>query len=76
MVVKVMDSWLAFYEFEPSAAEDTQCRGGRCTLNLLRSKHPTIGVMGKLGERVPDQVSSSSLDLGSKLRGSSPVTLV
>ncbi|GFV33040.1 hypothetical protein TNCV_3364921 [Trichonephila clavipes] len=48
LVVKVMESWLACYEFKPSTVEDPP------------------------GNRVPAQVSSSSLDHGSKLRGPSP----
>ncbi|GFV06499.1 hypothetical protein TNCV_2948221 [Trichonephila clavipes] len=40
--------------------------GGRCTLNLSKLKRPPVGVVYKLGERMPAQVLSSSLDHGSK----------
>ncbi|GFV38215.1 hypothetical protein TNCV_4792011 [Trichonephila clavipes] len=46
--------------------------GQRCTLNL---ELPPVGVVC-LGEGVPAQVSSTSLDHGSKLRGPSPKALV
>ncbi|GFW07360.1 hypothetical protein TNCV_865321 [Trichonephila clavipes] len=52
-------------EFEPSAAEDLPCRKGRCTLNRSRLKCPPVGVAWKLKEG-----RASSLDPGSKLRGS------
>ncbi|GFX03673.1 hypothetical protein TNCV_2112451 [Trichonephila clavipes] len=39
-------------------------------------KRPPVGVVWWLGEGVPDQESSSSLDHGSKLRGPSPKALV
>ncbi|GFV76901.1 transposable element Tcb2 transposase [Trichonephila clavipes] len=53
------------------------CRGGRCTLNtrMSRLKRPPVGVM-KLGEWVPAQVSSSSLDHSLKLRGPLPIANV
>ncbi|GFX36348.1 hypothetical protein TNCV_4932611 [Trichonephila clavipes] len=51
------------------------CRGGRCSSNLSRIKHPPYGVVVSL-ERVPAWVSSSSLDHGSKLRDPSPIALV
>ncbi|GFX08638.1 hypothetical protein TNCV_4171371 [Trichonephila clavipes] len=70
-----MDSWPACNEFAPSPTDGLLRRGGRCTLNLLRLKHPPVGTMRKLGEVVPAQVPSSSLDHGSKLRDSSPKAL-
>ncbi|GFX93922.1 hypothetical protein TNCV_3412851 [Trichonephila clavipes] len=54
--------------YNTSFAPDTQG-----ALNQ-RLKHPPVGVVWKLGEGVPSQVSSSSLDYGSKLRGLSPTT--
>ncbi|GFU66953.1 hypothetical protein TNCV_4296051 [Trichonephila clavipes] len=45
LVVEVTDLWLESHEFEPSSAEDPPCRGGRCTLNLSRLKHPPAGVV-------------------------------
>ncbi|GFX14865.1 histone-lysine N-methyltransferase SETMAR [Trichonephila clavipes] len=43
-------------------------RRERCALNLFRLKRPPVGVMGKLGEAVTAQVSSSTFDHGSKFR--------
>ncbi|GFY35810.1 uncharacterized protein TNCV_4841871 [Trichonephila clavipes] len=52
--------------------------GERCTLNLWRGQTSSrwCGGVEQLGEGVPAQVSSSSLDHGSKLRGPSPKALV
>ncbi|GFV00036.1 uncharacterized protein TNCV_4057091 [Trichonephila clavipes] len=50
--------------------------GQRCTLNLSRAEMSSRGVVWWLGEGVPAQVSSTSLDHGSKLRGPSPKALV
>ncbi|GFT55248.1 uncharacterized protein TNCV_4611251 [Trichonephila clavipes] len=53
------------------------CRvGQRCTLNLSRAETSSrwCGVVVRRG--VPAQVSSTSLDHGSKLRGPSPKALV
>ncbi|GFV23487.1 hypothetical protein TNCV_4781981 [Trichonephila clavipes] len=52
------------HRFETSATEDPPYRGRGCT----RLKRPTVGVVGKLGEVVPSQVSSSPLDHGSKYK--------
>ncbi|GFU98041.1 hypothetical protein TNCV_233161 [Trichonephila clavipes] len=50
--------------------------GGHCSSNLSELKRPPVGVMRKLGDVcVPAQVSSSSLDHGSKLRAPSPKAL-
>ncbi|GFT70936.1 uncharacterized protein TNCV_694701 [Trichonephila clavipes] len=50
--------------------------GQRCTLNLSRAETSSrwCGVVVRRG--VPAQVSSTSLDHGSKLRGPSPKALV
>ncbi|GFW27507.1 neural-cadherin [Trichonephila clavipes] len=48
--------------------------GERCTLNLSRAERPSVGVVVR--RWVPAQVSSTSLDHGSKLRGPSPKALV
>ncbi|GFY27666.1 hypothetical protein TNCV_911171 [Trichonephila clavipes] len=69
LVIKATDSKLAYHEFELSADEVPPCRGGRKTFNMSRLKRPPIGVVWKLGEGVPAQVSSSSLLHGSKFRG-------
>ncbi|GFU40567.1 hypothetical protein TNCV_3229671 [Trichonephila clavipes] len=75
-MVKATDSWLECHEFETCAAEDPPCRGGRCKLNLLRLKLHPVGVVWKLGEGVPTQVSSSFLDHGSEFRGSLRIAIV
>ncbi|GFV68048.1 uncharacterized protein TNCV_1873301 [Trichonephila clavipes] len=49
--------------------------GQRCTLNLSRAEMSSLWC-GSWGEGVPAQVSSMSLDHGSKLRGPSPKALV
>ncbi|GFV38091.1 hypothetical protein TNCV_4204011 [Trichonephila clavipes] len=49
-VVKVIDSWQACHEFEPSVAFDPPRRRGRSTLNMSRLKRPPVGVVWKLGE--------------------------
>ncbi|GFT60891.1 hypothetical protein TNCV_3616121 [Trichonephila clavipes] len=74
-MVTVTGSWPSCHEFETGAAEDPLYRGGRCKLNLLRLKRLLVGVVWKLGEKVPDQMSSTSLNHGSKLRASSPKSL-
>ncbi|GFS54181.1 hypothetical protein TNCV_2527181 [Trichonephila clavipes] len=66
-MVKVTDSRLGYHEFEPSAAEDPSCAGGSCTLKLSSLDRPPVGGMRKLGKMMTTQVSSSSLDHGSKL---------
>ncbi|GFV57102.1 hypothetical protein TNCV_3530511 [Trichonephila clavipes] len=48
--------------------QDPPYRGGRCTLNMSRLKHPPVVVVSKLGGGVPAQELSLSLDRGSKLR--------
>ncbi|GFT90752.1 hypothetical protein TNCV_2777391 [Trichonephila clavipes] len=45
-------------------------------LNLSRLQRPPVRVVWKLGEGVPAQALSSSLDHGSKLRGPSPIALM
>ncbi|GFX41472.1 hypothetical protein TNCV_3490121 [Trichonephila clavipes] len=75
LVIKVTDLWPACHEIEPSTPEDPPCKEGRCTLNMLRLKHPPVGVVWKLGEEVPAQVSSLSLDHDPNLRGMSPKVL-
>ncbi|GFX64789.1 hypothetical protein TNCV_4682641 [Trichonephila clavipes] len=74
LVVKVTYSWLAYHEFEPSTAEILSCRGAM-NVKSESSKRPLIGVVVRRWE-VQAQVSSSSLDYGSKLRGPSPKALV
>ncbi|GFU00825.1 transducin-like enhancer protein 3-A [Trichonephila clavipes] len=62
LVVKVMDSLPACHEFEPSTTKDPSCRGAI----HVKSFESSNGEVGKLGEGAPVQVSSSSLDHGSK----------
>ncbi|GFY27403.1 transposable element Tcb2 transposase [Trichonephila clavipes] len=45
LVTKTTNSLLACPEFEPSAAEDPPCRGAHFSLNMLRIKCLTVGVM-------------------------------
>ncbi|GFW75670.1 hypothetical protein TNCV_4428531 [Trichonephila clavipes] len=66
LVVQETDSRPACHKFEPSTAEDPQCRGSRCTLNMSKLKRPPVVVVRKLEEGVPAQVSFSSLDHGWK----------
>ncbi|GFY36350.1 hypothetical protein TNCV_3450531 [Trichonephila clavipes] len=49
IVVKATDSCLGYHEFEPTIADDPPCRGGRCTLNKSKLKHPHIGVEVRRG---------------------------
>ncbi|GFV18439.1 hypothetical protein TNCV_4468751 [Trichonephila clavipes] len=49
LVIKVTDSWPACHEFKPGTTEDPPCRGGRCTLNMPRLKHPHIGLEVRRG---------------------------
>ncbi|GFX50286.1 uncharacterized protein TNCV_2892031 [Trichonephila clavipes] len=49
--------------------------GKRCTLNLLRAQASSCWC-GMVEEGIPAQVTSSSLDHGSKLRSPSPKALV
>ncbi|GFW91078.1 hypothetical protein TNCV_1759521 [Trichonephila clavipes] len=43
---------------EPSTAEDTSSRGGRCTLNMSKLEHPRlpVGVLCNLGEKCASSV--------------------
>ncbi|GFV54321.1 uncharacterized protein TNCV_4365961 [Trichonephila clavipes] len=50
--------------------------GQRCTLNLSRAETSSRWCGVVVREGVPAQVSSTSLDHGSKLRGPSPKALV
>ncbi|GFW71487.1 uncharacterized protein TNCV_3460131 [Trichonephila clavipes] len=50
--------------------------GQRCTLNMSRAETSSRWCGMVVRERVPAQVSSTSLDNGSKLRGPSPKALV
>ncbi|GFT99236.1 hypothetical protein TNCV_4084141 [Trichonephila clavipes] len=63
------------HEFESGTAEVPPCRGGGCTSNTSRLKRPPIDVVWKLGEGMQSQLSSSSFDHRSKLRGPSPKAL-
>ncbi|GFX54081.1 uncharacterized protein TNCV_2337171 [Trichonephila clavipes] len=62
--------------FATTSSLTTRRVGQRCTLNLLRAETSSrwCGVVVRRG--VPDQVSSTSLDHGSKLRDPSPKALV
>ncbi|GFT20430.1 hypothetical protein TNCV_4964321 [Trichonephila clavipes] len=58
------------------ADEDLPYKRSRCTLNLSRLGCPHIGVGRSKDKEVPAQVSLSSLDHGSKLKGPSPIIIV
>ncbi|GFU82393.1 hypothetical protein TNCV_2462761 [Trichonephila clavipes] len=65
-----MDSFQVFSEFE------LLCRGeGLIHVKSARAQSPPVGVVWKLGERVAERVSSSSLVRGSNFRSSSPIAL-
>ncbi|GFW40837.1 hypothetical protein TNCV_4368851 [Trichonephila clavipes] len=64
-------SWHAYHEFEPSTTKDPPCKAAML-VKSVELKRPPVGVVWKLGEAVPAQVSSTSIDHGSKLRGPSP----
>ncbi|GFV32472.1 uncharacterized protein TNCV_1677581 [Trichonephila clavipes] len=75
----VMGSSPGATEGQPSSSPvplKTRRVGQRCTLNLSRAEMSSrwCGVVVRRG--VPAQVSSTSLDHGSKLRGPSPKALV
>ncbi|GFW26682.1 hypothetical protein TNCV_2850721 [Trichonephila clavipes] len=46
----VTNLWLACHKFEPSSAEDPQCRVVRCELHMLWLNCYPIGVVWKLGD--------------------------
>ncbi|GFV67581.1 uncharacterized protein TNCV_4622611 [Trichonephila clavipes] len=68
--------WLALSQDRAQYHLKTRRVGQRCTLNLSRAETSSrwCGVVVRRG--VPAQVSSTSLDHGSKLRGPSPKALV
>ncbi|GFU55157.1 hypothetical protein TNCV_426611 [Trichonephila clavipes] len=72
-VVKVSDHGRHVMRSIPVPLKTRRFGSDACCREL---KRPPIGVMWQLGEEVPAQVSFSSLDLGSKLRGPSPKALV
>ncbi|GFV38771.1 hypothetical protein TNCV_4763781 [Trichonephila clavipes] len=74
LVVEVTNSWQACHEFKPSTTEEPQYKGEMYVLICREHKLPPISVVIRRG--VPAQLSSLSLDHGSKLRRSSPKVLV
>ncbi|GFV52948.1 hypothetical protein TNCV_2876161 [Trichonephila clavipes] len=64
-------SWLACLEFEPRTTEDPPCMGAMHVKSVESSS-----VLRLCGSWVSTQVSSSSLDRDSKLRGPSPKAIV
>ncbi|GFW75653.1 hypothetical protein TNCV_4428361 [Trichonephila clavipes] len=66
LVVNVTNSWLAFHEFEPSTMEDPPCRVAMHVKTVESSNVLPLVWCGSLERGVPAQVSSSSLDHGSK----------
>ncbi|GFV66613.1 hypothetical protein TNCV_1612221 [Trichonephila clavipes] len=75
LVVKVTDSWPACHEFEPNTVEDPPCSEAMDVKFIESSNVLPCGGVWYSGEVVPAQVSSTSLDHGSKLRSSSPKAL-
>ncbi|GFV56437.1 hypothetical protein TNCV_1709871 [Trichonephila clavipes] len=65
-----MDSWLVHQGIYLSTAKDTECRGDRCTLNMMTLKRPPTGVVRKLGNGVAAQVFPShwTMDQNYKIR--------
>ncbi|GFY11690.1 hypothetical protein TNCV_2539721 [Trichonephila clavipes] len=66
--------WLC-HEFEPSNTKDPPCKAAMHDKYVKSLKLPPQ-LVWQLGEGVPAQVSSTSLDHGSKLRSPSPKALV
>ncbi|GFS99331.1 hypothetical protein TNCV_1601411 [Trichonephila clavipes] len=62
------------HEFKPSTTKDPLCRGEMYVKSVESSNVLLLKWCGSL--KWPAQVSSSSLDYGSKLRGMSPKALV
>ncbi|GFX21369.1 hypothetical protein TNCV_2253161 [Trichonephila clavipes] len=55
-----MESWMAYHEYESSAAEDQTCIRKHCTLNLPKLKGSTVCMVREARRRVnPGQVSQS-----------------
>ncbi|GFV84466.1 uncharacterized protein TNCV_5007281 [Trichonephila clavipes] len=75
LVVKVSDHARHVMSLSPVPLK-TRRVGKLCKLNLSRAQTSSHGIGWQLGEEVPAQVPSTSLDYGSKLRGSSPKALV
>ncbi|GFX02204.1 hypothetical protein TNCV_137801 [Trichonephila clavipes] len=57
------------HDFEAGIAKTPPFGLGRCTSKLSNFERPPIGVERQFGEEVKAQVSSSTLDRISKLRG-------
>ncbi|GFU01735.1 uncharacterized protein TNCV_1522541 [Trichonephila clavipes] len=74
-VVKVSDHGRYVMSSRPVPLK-TRRVGQRCTLNLSRAETSSHWCGVVVRREVPAQVSSMSLDHGSKLRGPSPKTLV
>ncbi|GFX37515.1 uncharacterized protein TNCV_4899451 [Trichonephila clavipes] len=74
-VVKVSDHGRHAMSSSPVPLK-TRRVGQRSMLNLSRAETSSRGVVWKLEEEVPAQVSSTSFDHASKLRGPSPKALV
>ncbi|GFT62119.1 hypothetical protein TNCV_3812701 [Trichonephila clavipes] len=72
---KVSDRGLPCHKFEPSTTKDPPCKAAMHNLLRAETSSRWCGVVVRRGG-VPAQVSSTSLDHGSKLRGPSPKTLV
>ncbi|GFT41769.1 hypothetical protein TNCV_4708241 [Trichonephila clavipes] len=68
-------SWQACHDFEPSTTKDPPCREAMHVKSVKSSNVLPLMWCGSWEREVPFQVSSSSLDHGSKRRGPSPKAL-
>ncbi|GFS59961.1 hypothetical protein TNCV_3957551 [Trichonephila clavipes] len=59
----------------PSAIEDPPCRETEACYKSIEAESFPVGLVGKFGEGVPVQESSSSLGYASKLRDPSSIAL-
>ncbi|GFW29503.1 hypothetical protein TNCV_744451 [Trichonephila clavipes] len=75
-VVKVSDRGWPCHEFEPSTTKVPPCRGAMYVKSVESSNVLLLVWCGSWERAVLAQVSSTSLDHGSKLRGPSPKALV
>ncbi|GFS69980.1 hypothetical protein TNCV_747641 [Trichonephila clavipes] len=73
LVVKAMDSC---HQFVPSTTKEPPCRGAMHVKSVDSSNVFSLLWCGSSEREVPAQVSSTLLDHGSKLCGSSPKTLL
>ncbi|GFU63980.1 hypothetical protein TNCV_245581 [Trichonephila clavipes] len=71
----IVDPWPTCYEFELVQLKTYHVER-LIHVKSIKDQCPPVGILRKFEEGMPTQVSSSSLDHGSKLRGPSPIALV